>query len=67
MWVNTATPDEMWPIALVGPLRKPVDFFATVRGEVPMARKDRCAWMTLSEYFEAMKQMLATAASEETG
>lgn len=64
-WVNTATPDERWAITLVGPHRKPVDFFATVRGEVPMTRTDRSKWMTLSEYFTALKHAVTAAKSEE--
>ena len=65
MWVNTATPDELWPITLVGPHRKPVDFFAALRGEVPTTRKDHSKWMTLSEYMTAMKQAIAAIESEE--
>ena len=64
-WVSTATPDELWPITSVGPHRKPVDFFAALRGEVPTTRSDRSKWMTLSEYFTAMKQALAATKSEE--
>jgi hypothetical protein len=62
-WVNTASPDEQWPITLAGPHRKPVDFFATVRGEVSTTRRDRSKWMTLSEYITAMKQAVALAES----
>ena len=64
-WVSTAAPDEPWPITLVGPHRKPVDFFATVRGEVSTTRRDRSQWMTLSEYMIAMKQAIALVESEE--
>jgi hypothetical protein len=50
---------------LVGPHRKPVDFFAALRGEVSTARNDRSKWMTLSEYMAAMKQAIASVESEE--
>jgi hypothetical protein len=50
---------------LVGPHRKPVDFFAALRGEVPTTRRDRSKWMTLSEYMAAMKQAIALVESEE--
>lgn len=63
-WVNTGAPDELWPITLVGPHRKPVDFFAALRGEVPTTRDDRSKWMTLSEYITALKQASAAAQSE---
>jgi hypothetical protein len=65
MWINTAAPNEPWPITLVGPHRKPVDFFAALRGEVPTTRSDRSKWMTLSEYMAAMKQAIALVESEE--
>ena len=64
-WVSTAEPDEQWPITLVGPHRKPVDFFAALRGEVSTARSDRSKWMTLSEYITAMKKAVAAAESAE--
>jgi hypothetical protein len=63
-WVSTGTPDELWPITLVGPPRKPVDFFAALRGEVPTARSDRSKWMTLSEYITALKQTSVAPQSE---
>ena len=64
MWVNTAAPDELWPITLIGPHRRPVDFFAALRGEVPTTRSDRSKWMTLSEYITALKQASAATQSE---
>jgi hypothetical protein len=48
-WVSTAAPNELWPITLVGPYRKPVDFFGALRGDIPTTRNDRSKWMTLSE------------------
>lgn len=63
-WVSTGTPDELWPITLVGTHRKPVDFFAALRGEVPTTRSDRSTWMTLSEYIAALKQTSAATHSE---
>lgn len=64
-WVSTAKPDEEWPITLVGPHRKPVDFFAALRGEVPTTLSDRSKWMTLGEYMTALKQAIAAIESEE--
>ena len=63
IWINTAAPNEPWPITLIGPHRKPVDFFAALRGEVPTTRSDRSKWMRLSEYITAMKQAVAAAES----
>jgi hypothetical protein len=63
-FVNFATPEEMWPISLVGPQRKPVDFLATVRGEVVMTRKDLCRWMTLREYMDRLNAVHAKAGEE---
>ena len=48
-WV-AGRPTDPWPFALVGPHRRPVDIWATIRGEVPMARTDRLAWLTLDGY-----------------
>ena len=43
-------PTDPWPFALVGPHKRPVDIWATIRGEVPMARGDGLAWLTLDGY-----------------
>ena len=64
-WVNTGVPDEWWPIALVGPYRRPIDFFAVLRGEANVTRKDRFTWMTLSEYFVSINKAMAAIATED--
>lgn len=43
-------PSNPWPFALVGPNRRPVDIWATIRGEAPMSRTDGLAWFTLDDY-----------------
>jgi len=58
VWLNTAAPDERWPISLVGAAARPVDFWATVRGEVSMGRKDSCAWFSATEYSTALASSL---------
>ncbi|MGH8156968.1 MAG: hypothetical protein ACREPQ_02515 [Rhodanobacter sp.] len=52
-WLATAGTDP-WPIALLGPRRRPVDAWSTIRGEVEMGRGDRIQWMTRAEFVEAM-------------
>lgn len=61
-WLNTAASDECWPMALVGATLHPVDFWATVRGEVTLCRKDLCVWLTALEY----AAMLVTALRHES-
>ena len=52
-WLNTADlQSDPWPCAIVGPYKRPVDFWATVRGEVAMDRKDACMWLSLGEYLD---------------
>jgi len=62
-WLNTANgQSEPWPCAIVGPYRKPVDAWATIRGEVAMGRGDRIRWLSLDEYLDArQKAALAEA------
>lgn len=52
-WLAAAS-TEAWPVALVGPSKRPVDAWSTIRGEVEMARSDRIQWMTREEYLAAM-------------
>lgn len=54
----------MWSVALVGPQRKPVDFLATVRGDVIMTMKDIRRWMTLREYMGRINAIHAKANEE---
>lgn len=56
-WLNSSTlQSEPWPCALVGPFKRPVDAWATIRGEVKMGRSDRIKWLTLFEYLNARLQ-----------
>lgn len=57
MWLNTGTvQSDPWPFALVGPHKRPVDVWGTIRGEVAMGRGDRISWLTLPEYLEARQK-----------
>jgi hypothetical protein len=60
-WLNAADA-EPWPFALVGPHRRPVDVWATIRGEVVMARTDHVAWLSVEDYLRAR---LAAARAEQ--
>ncbi len=52
-WLNSANlQSEPWPCAMIGPFKRPVDAWATIRGEVSMGRADRVQWLTLVEYLE---------------
>jgi hypothetical protein len=53
-WLNTANAQsEPWPCAIVAPHGKPVDAWATIRGEVAMGRGDSIRWLSLDEYLDA--------------
>ena len=53
-WLNTSKGHgETWPCAIVGPHGKPVDAWATIRGEVAMGRGDTIRWLTLADYLDA--------------
>jgi hypothetical protein len=52
-WLNTADlRSDPWPCAVVGPYARPVDFWATVRGEVAIDHKDACKWLSLGDYLD---------------
>ena len=57
-WVNRGKPTDPWPIASLGPQKRPVDFWATLRGEVRMSRTDDCLWMTLAEFLHQRSQII---------
>lgn len=57
-WLNTAAPDERWPIALVGATARQFDFWATVRGEASIGRKDSCGWLSATEYAKVLSNAL---------
>jgi hypothetical protein len=42
-----------WPCAIIGPYKRPVDAWATIRGEIAMGRSDPIRWLTLPDYLEA--------------
>lgn len=62
--VDAAVDAEPWPFALAGTHRRPVDVWATIRGEVTMARTDRIEWLSVEDYLEAR---LAAARAEQDG
>ena len=65
-WLNTANAQsEPWPCAIVVPYGKPVDAWATIRGEVAMGRADPIKWLTLGAYLNA-RQKAALAESRAT-
>ena len=56
-WLNSADlQSEPWPFAMVSPFKRPVDAWATIRGEVSMARADRIVWLSLPEYLDARQR-----------
>ncbi len=57
-WVNRGRSDDLWPIALIGPHQRPVDFWATLRGDVRTGRADVCEWLTLSEFLDRRAQTI---------
>lgn len=59
-------PTDPWPFALVGPHKRPVDIWATIRGEAPMARTDAVAWLTLDDYLrERLRASLGETAAAD--
>lgn len=65
-WLNTANAQsEPWPCGIVAPHGKPVDAWATIRGEVALGRGDRIRWLSLDEYLVA-RQKAALAEARAT-
>jgi len=55
-WLNSADlQSEPWPCAIVGPYKRPVDVWATIRGEVSIGRSDVIRWLDLDQYLVARK------------
>ena len=55
-WLNSADlQSEPWPFAMIGPFKRPVDAWATIRGEVNMGRSDVIRWLDLDLYLAARK------------
>ena len=66
-WLNSAgLQSEPWPCAIIGPYKRPVDAWATIRGEGGMGRADRIAWLSLLAYLDLRTQsaMAETAAND---
>jgi hypothetical protein len=62
-WLNSADfQSEPWPFAMVGPFKRPVDAWATIRGEVNMGRIDVIRWLDLDQYLDARKNAAAAEA-----
>lgn len=53
-WLGSPHIDTRWPFALVGPHKRPVDLWATIRGDVPMSRNDKTAWLTRPAFLAAL-------------
>ncbi len=53
---------ELWPFALVGLYMRPLDIWATIRGEAPRARMGGLAWLTLDDY---LRERLRAAQDED--
>jgi hypothetical protein len=55
-WLNSADlQSEPWPFAMIGSLKRPVDAWATIRGELSMGRSDVIRWLDLDQYLAARK------------
>lgn len=55
-WLNSADlQSEPWPCAIIGPYKRPVDAWATIRGEVSMGRSAVIRWLDLDQYLAARK------------
>ena len=63
-WLSTGKISDTWPMAIVGKQQRPIDFWATVRGDVKMARSDTCEWLTLSDYLDRTMRILKAAESD---
>lgn len=55
-WVGMANIGTRWPFAMVGPHKRPVDIWATIRGEVTMGRGDKAGWLSVGEYLDARQK-----------
>lgn len=65
-WLGTPNIATLWPFAVVGPHKRPVDIWATIRGEVAMGRADPIRWLSISEYLEArLKAAVAEQRAED--
>ena len=55
-WLGTPNIGTRWPFAMVGPHKRPVDIWATIRGEVTMGRADKAQWLSVDEYLDARQK-----------
>lgn len=63
-WLNSADlQSEPWPFAMIGPFKRPVDAWATIRGEASMGRSDAIRWLDLDQYLVARKNAAVEEAS----
>lgn len=53
-WLSTPSIKTRWPCAIVGPHKRPVDIFATIRGEFPMTHADKTTWLTRKAFLDAL-------------
>lgn len=53
-WVSTLGIKTTWPCAIIGVHKRPVDIWATIRGEVVMTHSDKVAWMTRTAFLDAL-------------
>jgi len=65
-WLNGADlQSEPWPCAMIGPFKRPVDAWATIRGEVSMGRSAFIRWLDLDQYLVARKSAVVAQAKAE--
>jgi hypothetical protein len=58
-WLHVASVEgETYPFALIGPSRRPVDVWFTIRGEVTMGRRDPVRWLSLGSYLALAQKAL---------
>jgi hypothetical protein len=65
-WLNSADlQSEPWPFAMIGPFKRPVDAWATIRGEASMGRSDVIRWLDLDQYLAARQAAAVAQAKAE--
>lgn len=57
-WLNKGKIFDTWPMAILGKRERPVDFWATVRGDIKLSRSDTCEWMSLGDYLARRMRFL---------
>jgi hypothetical protein len=65
-WLSEPGIRTRWPCALIGSHKRPVDIWATIRGEVVMTPSDKVAWLTRGAFLAALAASdQADAAAQE--